>query len=71
MANSAAERQQSLVDLEDLYVWLQQFEDPSIGNGKCLKKMLVKMQKGVPNPILLVFPPSVGIERYIGSIANE
>ncbi|KAK6629435.1 hypothetical protein RUM43_003252 [Polyplax serrata] len=24
-------RQQSLIDLEELYVWLQQFEDPSIG----------------------------------------
>lgn len=23
-----AERQQSLLDLEELYVWLQQFEDP-------------------------------------------
>lgn len=28
----AARRQQSLVDLEQLYEWLQQFEDPTIGN---------------------------------------
>lgn len=26
-----AARQQSLVDLEQLYEWLQQFEDPTIG----------------------------------------
>jgi len=30
LSASAADRQQSLLDLEDLYVWLQQFEDPSI-----------------------------------------
>ena len=27
-------RQQSLIDLENLYVWLQQFEDPTIGNDE-------------------------------------
>lgn len=31
MEDNAAARQQSLIDLEELYVWLQQFEDPNIG----------------------------------------
>jgi hypothetical protein len=26
-----AAKKQSVVDLEELYVWLQQFEDPTIG----------------------------------------
>lgn len=34
MAENDVARQQSLIDLEELYVWLQQFEDPSIGGGK-------------------------------------
>lgn len=29
-----AAKKQSVVDLEELYVWLQQFEDPTI--GKCI-----------------------------------
>lgn len=35
-----AARQQSLVDLEQLYEWLQQFEDPTIGKSSnlCIKR---------------------------------
>lgn len=32
-----AARQQSLVDLEQLYEWLQQFEDPTIGEYQTLQ----------------------------------
>jgi hypothetical protein len=28
-----AAKKQSVVDLEELYVWLQQFEDPTIGKA--------------------------------------
>jgi hypothetical protein len=36
--NEEAARKQSVVDLEELYVWLQQLEDPTIGKkilGEC------------------------------------
>jgi hypothetical protein len=29
--NEEAAKKQSVVDLEELYVWLQQLEDPTIG----------------------------------------
>lgn len=32
-----AARQQSLVDLEQLYEWLQQFEDPTIGESTYIR----------------------------------
>lgn len=35
-----AARQQSLVDLEQLYEWLQQFEDPTIGESTYIRNTL-------------------------------
>lgn len=36
MAANEVAKQQSLADLEELYIWLRQFEDPAIEGGKIL-----------------------------------
>jgi hypothetical protein len=57
MEDEEAAKKQSVVDLEELYVWLQQFEDPTIG------KVMTYIISEVINFLQSCFMPIAVAER--------